>query len=643
MPHPPRDLRGLGGDMRQFLGAGPLVDGGVGEEGGVVLADHHVDAERRRAVLGIEHPAHFARALAEGPGEPGDHPVAMPQRHQQRGEHIALLIDHPRDIALGVAAPLEPLVEIGVHRRDLVRQCRILDDVAVGIVDRELDQLLADLLGAADQDRFAIAEIAELDRRAQRHFLLGLGEHHPPRVGLGETVDIGQCSGGRVEPRLEPVGVFLEILDVLERHARIHRRLGDRARDHFDQPRIERRGDDVVAPELVVDAVSRGDFLGHPLARQPGDRLGGGDLHLLVDRGRLDIERAAEDEGEAEHVVDLVGIVAAPGGDDRIGADGLGLLGHDLGDRVGHREDDRLVGHLRDPFRLERPGGGEPEEDVRADQRLLEAARVGIDRMRALPLVHALLAAAIDRAVAIADDDVFVRHPHRLDQCGAGERRGAGAGDHHPAVLERAPGQFAGVDQPRDRDNRSAVLVVMHHRDLHPVAQRGLDDEAFGCLDVFQIDPAEGRLHQRDRVDEGLGILGGELDIDRIDIGEALEQYRLAFHHRLGRQRPEIAQPEDRGAIGDHRNQIGARGVFRRIGGVGGDRLDRIGDARRIGEAEVALGRHRLGGDDLDLTRADRLVVEQGLALGKTGLLLFGHLASPFACRAALTPDPIKR
>src|SRR3546814_2574554 len=70
-------------------------------------------------------------------------------------------------------------------------------------------------------------------------------------------------------------------------------------------------------------AIGGGDFLGHLLARELGDRVRGGDLHLLVDRGRPDVERAAEDEGEAQHVVDLVRIVRTP---DAIIATGRGDL-----------------------------------------------------------------------------------------------------------------------------------------------------------------------------------------------------------------------------------------------------------------------------------------------------------------------------
>jgi hypothetical protein len=43
------------------------------------------------------------------------------------------------------------------------------------------------------------------------------------------------------------------------------------------------------------------------------------------------------------------------------------------------------------------------------------------------------------------------------------------------------------------------------------------------------------------------------------------------------------------------------RGVVEGARGVLGDRLDRHGDARRIGQRQVALRRHRLGRVDLEL------------------------------------------
>ena len=52
------------------------------------------------------------------------------------------------------------------------------------------------------------------------------------------------------------------------------------------------------------------------------------------------------------------------------------------------------------------------------------------------------------------------------------------------------------------------------------------------------------------------GILGRDFEIDGIDVGEAFEQHRFAFHHRLGRQRAAIAKAENGGAVGDDGDEI---------------------------------------------------------------------------------------
>ena len=78
-----------------------------------------------------------------------------------------------------------------------------------------------------------------------------------------------------------------------------------------------------------------------------------------------------------------------------------------------------------------------------------------------------------------------------------------------------------------------------------------LDLEALRRLDVLEVDAAEGRLEQLDGADELLGIVGGDLDVEDVDVGEALEEDALALHHRLAGERPDVAQAEHRGAVGD--------------------------------------------------------------------------------------------
>ena len=38
------------------------------------------------------------------------------------------------------------------------------------------------------------------------------------------------------------------------------------------------------------------------------------------------------------------------------------------------------------------------------------------------------------------------------------------------------------------------MLIVVEHRNVHPLAKGLLDNEAFGRGDILEVDPAEGRL-----------------------------------------------------------------------------------------------------------------------------------------------------
>src|SRR6202042_2304665 len=76
---------------------------------------------------------------------------------------------------------------------------------------------------------------------------------------------------------------------------------GDGGGDGRGDPLVELARDDVLRRGGVAD--------------QRGAGVRGRQLHVLRDRGRVDVEGGAEDAGEGERVVDLVGEVAAPGGD----------------------------------------------------------------------------------------------------------------------------------------------------------------------------------------------------------------------------------------------------------------------------------------------------------------------------------------
>ncbi len=148
------------------------------------------------------------------------------------------------------------------------------------------------------------------------------------------------------------------------------------------------------------------------------------------------------------------------------------------------------------------------------------------------------------------------------------------------------------------------MLVVVEHRDLHALAQRALDLEALRRLDVLEVDAAEGRLQRGDDLDQLLRIARVDLDVEHVDAGEFLEQDGLALHHRLRGERADVAEPEHRRAVGEHRHEVLADRHLVGLRRIVVDRQAGGGDARRIGEREVALRGERLGRLDFELAGA---------------------------------------
>ena len=88
-----------------------------------------------------------------------------------------------------------------------------------------------------------------------------------------------------------------------------------------------------------------------------------------------------------------------------------------------------------------------------------------------------------------------------------------------------------------------------------------------GALMSSRLMPPKVGPRKRTQLTNSSTSLGVDLEVDAVDVGEALEQDGLAFHHRLGAERAQIAQAQHGGAVGDDRDEIALGGVV--VGGVG--------------------------------------------------------------------------
>src|SRR5450759_233129 len=96
----------------------------------------------------------------------------------------------------------------------------------------------------------------------------------------------------------------------------------------------------------------------------------------------------------------------------------------------------------------------------------------------------------------------------------------------------------------------------MENGDLHPRLELLLDVEALGRLNVLEVDAAERGLEAGDALDELVGVLFVDFDVENVDVGEPLEEDGLSFHDGLTGERTDVAQPEHGRAVRDDGDAI---------------------------------------------------------------------------------------
>ena len=155
---------------------------------------------------------------------------------------------------------------------------------------------------------FASAFVHDHLHRAQHALVLAFAEDDALRIAAWPREHRLHDQAGVVDELRQLLAVRVEIRDRTRRHAAVHRRLRHRRRDLHDQARIERLGNQVLGAEATGPARRR-RWPRYRTARPAPARRWRARRRASsrsVMRGGADVERAAEDEREAQHVVDLV-------------------------------------------------------------------------------------------------------------------------------------------------------------------------------------------------------------------------------------------------------------------------------------------------------------------------------------------------
>ncbi len=145
------------------------------------------------------------------------------------------------------------------------------------------------------------------------------------------------------------------------------------------------------------------------------------------------------------------------------------------------------------------------------------------------------------------------------------------------------------------------MLIVVEDRNVETLAELALDVEAGRRGDVLEVDPAEDRRHRHDGPDDLVGVPGREAERERGDAGELREDERLALHHRHRGLRPDVAQSEHGGPVGDDGDGVLPDRELPDLLVILRDRAADAGDARRVREGQIVAGADRDAALHLDL------------------------------------------
>ena len=330
--------------------------------------------------------------------------------------------------------------------------------------------------------------------------------------------------------------------------------------------------------------------------------MGGGDLHGVVDVAGPGIEGAPEDAGEGQHVVDLVGIVAAAGGHHRRTA-GLGVVGEDLRRGVGAGEDDGSSVHGLHHLLGHDAGGGHADEHISPRQHVRQGAgpllRIRHLGHLLLDPVHAVAAAGVDGALPVTEGHVPC--PGGEQQLRDGDGGGAGTVDNDSDILQPLAHHFQGVGEPRQGDDGGAVLIVVEDGDVAPLLQLPLNLKAPGGGDILQIHAAEGPGQQGHGVHDLVHVVAADAQGNGVHAAEGLEQDAFALHDGHPRLRADVAQSQDGGAVGDHRHGVPPAGQLVALADVLLDLQAGLGHAGGVGQGQRLLAVHLGPGRHLQL------------------------------------------
>jgi len=310
-------------DVNQFLGRVLVVDRSVGKEESATLGVENVESgEMLESRLDANHLFCNLHSVAAAGESASDEGVGLASFHHHHTEIVAVV-----HLFVGFGQ-VDAIALMLIHVQLGIACAAVFLAVVARVHDGDAFQFEVEFLSTlcnhflvAQQNREADAALVSLHGCLEHIVGIGLRKHHTLWRVLRRVGKAAEQLVVVAQHLAQFRAVSVEVVDRTARHARIHGRFSHGGRYGFDQARVECLWKNIFRTEFqVVHLVGGVHHRWHVLFRQIGNSAHSRQLHCRVDFGGRAVDSATEDVGEAQHIVDLVGVVATSSGKNEVGS-----------------------------------------------------------------------------------------------------------------------------------------------------------------------------------------------------------------------------------------------------------------------------------------------------------------------------------
>ena len=395
----------------------PFVNQSISDQNDASFVQDGRNASRTRFRACVEHVVNRFEDVCRFTGRTSDEAVTVTMSQHQCAEHMAVAGCETVDIAAVKAFALKALIQKLFVLLEVLRVARIDDFNLVNRIGQALlRQQISNFLFTTDDKSLAHAAALILNRCTENAWIIAFGKDNGRLSSTCPSAEALQDARSRIHSRLQRQLVSFHVNDRTTRNARVHTSFGNGGWDAVNQTRVKRRRNDIITAKGQLFSIGHSNFVRHIFTSQFCESIRTSDLHLVVDRTSIHVERTTEQIREAQNVVHLVRIVRTPRRNDCILTNGMCFFRRNLWIRVRHRENNRVRRHACNHLGGHGTFGRNAQEHVSAIHRIREGAGIRGRSVSRLPLVHTFGTAFIDHALGVAHDAVVMLCAHRFDQ-----------------------------------------------------------------------------------------------------------------------------------------------------------------------------------------------------------------------------------